>query len=358
MEQLIKQETDLQIENILTGMHHTLSNLANNPGQAEFQIQIAQLVIDLDTATNQLRAEHNPIFRRYLMEIGALPYFSKMMYNQITTMIATNAMTPAVALQNLSNFKSERSNFIQQLNNMQSAMQQLNFGEEEIESGEAQVGFRIPRELFNNELEGWISELRELRRFVRAFSELATGAAERIKIGQISTTDPLIFFALAAPTVAAIGKAVSWSLDQWKKVEDIRKVRAETAKINETLGGQMDDLISQFDERITASVNAAIEQHAHELVKPGAEPGRVQEQLQDIIFALHGLVARIERGMTIELKYLPPSAETLERNPAEATAFADLNEIVSQLYFPERSHSPVISLPRQSRDATAEVGNI
>ena len=77
-----------------------------------------------------------------------------------------------------------------------------------MEPGEAEIGFRLPRQLFEDNLDGLIGELPEIRFIVRAFSEASTGSAEPIIVKQIPTTEPIFFFGMSVSTVVAVGKAV------------------------------------------------------------------------------------------------------------------------------------------------------
>jgi hypothetical protein len=61
---------------------------------------------------------------------------------------------------------------------------------------------------------------------IGAFSELATGTVEKIQVHQISTSDPQFFFGMNPVTIASIGGAITWALNTWKQVADVRRVRA------------------------------------------------------------------------------------------------------------------------------------
>ena len=94
-----------------------------------------------------------------------------------------------------------------------------------------EIGITIPRKLFDNNLDGLIAELKEIRFILRAFSEVSTGSVEPVILRQISTTDPLFFLGMPAETIAAVGAAVTWVLSTWRQIEEIRNVRAETQNL-------------------------------------------------------------------------------------------------------------------------------
>jgi hypothetical protein len=202
----------------------------------------------------------------------------------------------------------------------------------------------LPRELFKNELESLIKELGEIRFILRALSELATGSAEPIEVGQISTSDPQFFLHINVATIVLIGGAVTWALNTWKQVEDIRKVRAETRKLPAFSEKEVEEI---FDKKIKSSIDEAIESKTDDLLSQIVDKSeRTREQRQHLKVALESLLARIERGMTVEIRFLPPAAttEAVGNETPEAAAFASLKHITPQLVFPEAAENPVLQL--------------
>lgn len=202
----------------------------------------------------------------------------------------------------------------------------------------------MPRDLFKNELEPLIKELGEIRFILRAFSELATGAVEPIEVRQISTSDPQFFFHINVATIALIGGVVTWALNTWKQVEDIRKVRAEARKLP---AFSEKDVEEMFDKKINSTIDEAIEAKTEELVANVDKSERLREQRQHIKMALESMLARIERGMTVEVQFLPPATTTTndEKEKAKAAAFDSLKDIAPKLVFPKAAENPVRQLP-------------
>lgn len=339
---LIADENRLDISTKIQTVINALANLSSQPGQPVYQLQLKESLGALLNVTD-FRISTDPVFATYAAELSAGEFFGSGMINLIARMIDENAMTPAAAQMQIQELFNRRIAYVQGLNQLINSLIQVNIEPEKLAPGESQIGFRIPRGIFDNELDGWIDELKVIRRIMRAFSELAIGEAEELQIGEISTTDPIIFLAAAAPTIALVGGAVSWSIDQWKKVEEVRKLRAETQKISEQSGGALDALVQEFDQRITSMIDTSIAAHAEALVQPGELAGRGHEQVNDITYALRALTARVERGMTIELRFLPPAPDA---NGEVPQAYAEMTDVVPRLAFPHAASDPVIMLPR------------
>jgi hypothetical protein len=355
---LITEEDRLEIQNRLQGVLNSLVNLAANPADPGTQLNATQALETLKNAVGQFTYESDPTFSTYVKALNGEKFFSTSLVTEISQAMLNNSMTPAVVRDLVQGILTDRQTFIEYLRTFSSAARGLNISADKVQAGESQIGFRIPREIFRNELKGWTAELDELRSIIRPFSELATGGAEPIEIGEISTTDPIIFLLLNPVTVAMIAKAVSWSLDQWKKIEEIRKLRAETAKISGNTDGAFDDMVAQYDEKIKGVLLKAIEEHANSLVPNKNGAGRHHELITDLTHALQSLVARIERGMTIELKFLPAAAS--EAGSAELNStINEIKDIVPQLTFPSPSQTPVIALPSRvaAEAAPQKTGN-
>jgi hypothetical protein len=235
-----------------------------------------------------------------------------------------------------------RSAYLEKIRALAENLKAVNIEANPIKPGEAEIGFLLPRALFNNRLDQLIKELRDVNRIIRAFSEVATGAAEEVEVRQISASDPLFFFALAAPTIAALAKAVSWALATWKSVEEIRKVRADILHTKVLTEKEIEEL---FERKIQDKLQSAVGQKVAELVPPDDKPGRAKEQRTDLTWALESLLAHIERGVVIEIRSLPPTTKAEGSLEPIDTSFATLKEIASQLTFPNPQGTPIMKLP-------------
>jgi len=269
------------------------------------------------------------------------------MIDGIKQSISNNPMTPAVVHKHIQQLLKDRDQYLELLRSSNRDLEGLGIGAETLAPGTAEIGFRIPRELFDDNLEGLIEELRVLRRIMRGFSELALGAPETIQVRQISTSDPLFFFGLNPVTIGILGGVVTWALGTWKQVEEIRRVRAETRKLEPF---SEDEITEFFGGKLDKMIEEALDAKTAELIGTDKPINRKAEQRNDLKWALKSLLARIERGMTVEIRFLPPPplAEDEaqgERSQALLQAFATIEETVPQLSFPAPDPNPVLHLP-------------
>lgn len=325
-----------------------LSTLVNQPNSSPHQTAYAEALQRLRNAYRLMQEDFEPAEIKRFEEIGARPFFVDDMPDEINRRIIENPATPAVVQQYASDLLSRRQEYLTTLTELQARLDRIGVVASGLQAGEAEVGFTIPRSLFRDDLEGLIGELEEVRFIIRPFSEAATGSAEPVIVRQISTTDPLFFFSLALPTVVMLGDAVHWVLDTWKKVEEIRQLRAKTRGIKIENAAAIVELC---DAGIKKTVDAAVEAKVKELAPPAdGKAGRPHEVENHMRYALESLFARIERGMTVEVKFLPPPApagdEATTEAVREAAQFTRLSEISAQLVFPQPTAEPVLALPR------------
>ena len=348
VEFLLSQENQSRIQKRLNAVSQQLSNLASNPQQSEAQTQFANALSELDKAMVQTIDNIQPAQAKLIEEIGGSPFFLENLATTIAKWTAENPIAPAVTQKKVADLTARRAEFIETITQLRDRLTKLNIQTAVLDSGTAEIGFLLPRELFHNHLDELIKELGVLNKIMRAFTEIATGTISPIEVRQISTSDPLFFFGLDATTIAMIGGVVTWALMQWKMVEDIRKLRSE-AKKNSVFTEK--EIKGFFDAKIQESIDKGIDHKVNELLRSSKDKldgPRQSEKKNELAWALRSILARVERGMTVEIRFLPPATTTQEegdQEPREKNDFGELSQIVPQLVFPSAEQSPVLELP-------------
>jgi len=341
---LLRLEDEYQIQTRLNEVNSILSNIIGNPQEPTFQIQFSSTVEQLRSAAAMIREKLQPTQISLIEEIGGGSFFVVDLSALIDEWVQKNAVTPAVTQHKIHELLVQRQNYIQQITQLRDALKAVGIEATTLNQGEAEIGILLPRALFRNEFEPLIKELGEIKFILRAFSELAMGSAEPIEVRQISTSDPQFFFQMNPITIALIGGVVTWALDTWKRVEEVRKVRSETRKLSVFSEKEVTDI---FDKKIKSTIDEAIEKQTDVLVEQIVDKtGRTHEQREHLKSALESILARIERGMTVEIRFLPSvtATETDEKQTAESAAFTRLENITQQLVFPKADENPILKL--------------
>jgi hypothetical protein len=243
--------------------------------------------------------------------------------------------------------------FLDKLRELSGALAYLGVEKEALRCGEAEIGFVLPEDPFKNRPDRLIGELAEIKFIIRAFSELATGAVEPVEVRTISTSDPQFFFKLSAPTIALIGGAANWALDRRRQLEEIRKFREDARKIP---GLDDDDLEAALGKRVKALSTDAVRDYAgHLLNRRELRVTRAQEQREKMEDALQSILTRVENGMSVEIRFLPPAMndhEDKKRLFGKAMTLEKLREISDSLVFPLADANPIVWLPGVERRAS------
>jgi hypothetical protein len=340
---LIDTESKFGIQNLLQQVIVSLDQITSSPSDPTYQKQFADNFVTLRTAWQQMVETLSPAQAKLLAEIGAERYFLADIPSEIDQAARENNITPAVIREKVQQIRAQREQYLTTIRSLQTSFKELGIESYKLEAGSAEIGLLLPREIFHNELGGLSKELHTLNRIIRAFSEIAVGSAEPVEIHQISTSDPVFFLGLDPATIALLGTAVTWAIATWKSVEEIRKLRAETRKVKSFSSEEIEEI---FDKKIEKEIAIAVDQKVDELIPVADGPGRSHEQRTDMRWALESILGRVERGMTVEIRFLPPPPpKDGEAELPKAAAFNTLKEVAPQLVFPAADPTPVLKLP-------------
>lgn len=348
---ILENERGAKVQAKLAALESALKELVSNPQGSEEQVAAKQAYDQFADSVEGLSNLYDFSNRDRLEEIGAAPFFTSALVAPVAQAFVASGMTPAVIHELVAKIGTDRAAYLAQMNEVQAGFGYFRHdsdNESDPEYGE--IGFKIPRTLFKNNLEGLIVELRAIRQIIRAFAELSTRSVPPIEVRQISTSDPLFFFGVVPDTLIALAAAVTWALKSWKDLEQIRKLRAETSAIPAFSRAEVEKI---FGDKIRETIEKAVEEKARELIPDDGKAGRKPELQTALRMALESLLARIERGMTIEVKALPqPAKAEGESDVSHAKVAkavqahnAKIEELKVSLVFPRPESNPVTRLP-------------
>ena len=350
---LNNDEKQFEIQPKLEALRDALANLASNPGEASYQQIFVSRQKELRRSLADCIATYNNSQREQIYELGAKPYFSTSLTNRIQGSVSSNPLSPAVTLELVTGLIEERQAFLLRVRNVLKGLQSFDLSEDEKPVDAPDIGFEIPRTLFDNELTGLVRELNEIRRIIRVISEVTTGQVTEIELHDISASDPLFFFGIDYRTIITLGSLFSWSILQWKAVEQIREIRARTSKIKGIDKSDIEDLI---DKKITETIDGAIAKKSHDLIdkSPLIEPRKneIDDQVSSVI---RSIFSKFERGMKIEIRgEISFSAEELEDENAVASVKREFEKF-QNIVFPSKLGEPVMPLLPGKTDGIGEV---
>lgn len=355
LELLLQCENEYQIQEILNEVNTHLTNLVSAPQEQQHQTDFSNTLGRFQKSMNKMIASFEPAQVDLFSEIGADIYFSSDIPGKISKSVSENPITPAVSRDFVVQLMTKRQTYLDEINQLRGNLDKLGIKVNEADTLTAEIGFLIPRKLFNDEFSSFIKLLTVINQIIRDFLDTATGSAKEIKVRQISASDPLIYFGLDPETIGMIGATVAWALNTWKQVEEIRKVRTQTS----TLSIFQKAELKFFDDKIKKTIDAAVEEKAKELTEAakGKTSRTPDEKNVHITWSLKQLLALVERGLKVEVRLLkpPPTEGTKEDQKAKTPAeFKKLQEIIPQLVFPRVEGDPILALPPATAPAKSK----
>lgn len=349
---VLDAEEEFSIAALFRELQRSLNNLQSNPGDPATQTSVAEAFTALRTGLRKLQGQFTPADLLQLDELGGVPYVTLAAFGRMSAVRQQNELTPAVIAQECASIIAERNEFFESITKIAEGFAKLGIDYDPIEAGEAEIGFRLPRAIFDNELKQFADELKQLDFIIRAFAEAEGYAGEAPQLRQLSTSDPLIMLAIALPVIKVIGASISWGLDQWKKVEDIKLVRAQTEGLNIDNKNKK-KLLDQYDAMIEADLKSSVQGEAKRLADGAKVSEDRRPELQNHFeIALQRLLALLERGMTVELRLGPPAEEDEQADGdaehAEVSDYRAVEQLQQQLVFPKPEGAPLMELPDNS----------
>ena len=142
---------------------------------------------------------------------------------------------------------------------LHTALEQLNSGAqalalrtEQLEPGESVVGFTIPREAVEEELDRLQKEVLFFSRLVSMVAEVVEGATgEPIKVHSLQSSDFAIDLATTISVTAGLATAVDYLVRGLKKLNEIRAVKDKMQEL-----GFEKKLLDELDKKADAAIEA------------------------------------------------------------------------------------------------------
>jgi hypothetical protein len=150
-----------------------------------------------------------------------------------------------------------------------------------------------------------------------------------------------------------LGHALKWCIDTIKAIGDLKHF-IEQAKALDIDPAKTAIFDGEIEERVKKRVDEKVQSM---LANYKGDPARRAELNNSLHLALEQLLQRVERGMTVEIKLIPPAKPKAESaESAEATeraqAFSDLAAIAKDLEFPQIQGQPALQLTTDDPKST------
>lgn len=333
---------------------NALRQMAVEPQQPAYQQQVAQYRTEiLGTLRGAPSDSFSALEAETVKSLGFDHLLGSSLAEQIEAIFSDNAMTPAVAADQLAGLAAQVQSADTTLTQLVEALDQLGVGTDELGAGEAEIAVTIPRGAFHSRFESLADEFNEIDRLIAPFQELATGSRSPLEVRSVSSSDIGVFLSSPIPVALLFMHAVDKVLGWYQTVLDIRVKRADLAEKARV----PDETLAPLEAYANSYMKSKIEEAAKELVRDGvvSDEHRSHELETETSNALDGIANRIDRGYHFDARVseLPPlGQEDDESEEADTAAVAewerarvDLQEMAPRLRYANVSGDPILHLP-------------
>jgi hypothetical protein len=253
--------TDAGLSELRDAVRQSADSPADGDAQQRLTEQRAQLYKMLDHASSETLS---PAGREVLKELKVAGLLGTHLRKRIDEIFKRNGITPAVAADELDQLVQQVQELASALSNMKSGFERLSIGAEELDYGEVEVSFLIPRREVHNGLEGLGREFMSIKRILNPFLELSTGTREDVQVRAIASSEFEAFLLLVPVAAVSFAKALETILNIYEKILNIRKAKKDLEDSGvapsyvEGLNSQADSVMRQEVER---SVDQLMEKH-------------------------------------------------------------------------------------------------
>lgn len=354
---LREELAETEVVRLLTELADHLEASASDPANAQNQVVASQARRDL---VGLLRTAPSNRFsgawRQTLDEIGVSDSFGDALAERVDSIIAREEITLGAAAEEIRAIAGAVLGLSTRLDGLVETFAYLLVGAEELERGEFEIEFLVPRAAVRNELMELGIEIVRLEKILWPFFELATGTHPPIEVRTISSSGFQIFVATMASSAYIFSKAIANLVDSYEKVRRLRS----TAESMES-DGVPTDLVQRLKQHATQTIEADITLIAERLVEEHPEhvaddPERRAEVTTHVKVSLRAIAERIDKEYGFDVRHgqLPLAAEEgsdEEPVPEDVVkAAVEIDARRDRIRFMNLTGIPILELPRAADD--------
>lgn len=350
---LIDLDEELKTDKIVTLLQQVrdhLQNQVNQPNQPSHQTNLVNSLKKLYTALESSNYnDYSPSWKEIISEISGEIELGVPLKQKIENILATNSITPANALEEIKQIFNDLQTFQTAIKNTLTGFEALGIEEEDLDAGQCELGYTIPREFVENKLSELKNEIAELNFILNNISEAVTGEKQEYKVKTISSSDFLLYVIIGLQVADVLSNATERILNIYKGILEIKQLRNQLK-----------------DKGIPASKTKSIETHANGMMKDeikaivkevmdehyDGDNGRKNELQNGLTISLNKLANRIDKGFNVEIRVEPlPEPEEEEEPTAEyqqnAEMIKSIQESARKIEFLDAGGESILKLPEK-----------
>ncbi|MEL6559056.1 MAG: hypothetical protein AAFQ94_12785 [Bacteroidota bacterium] len=336
----------------IQNLRNHLQNTINQPQQPTHQQNLVKTKSSVSKKLNSSASNNfSPGWLQIIDEIGDSSLFGTELAEKIDSIFEKNQITPQAALTEIDEIVNSLTAFNSSLEQTVKGLNGLGIESDDLDAGECEIGYSIPRAFVNNKLTELESEIHELNFILNNISEVIHGEKVEYEVKTISSSDFLLYVSAGLSVTSFLGVALEKIITTYKTILEIKKLRKDLkdkgVPDKETKGIEKHANESMGKE-IKKIVDEAIKEHYKE---KNAE--RKNELTNGLTISLNKLSNRIDKGFNVEIrvKELPEPEEETELTEEQKVQIESIQQIQSSskaLEFIKISGEPILQLEEEN----------
>jgi hypothetical protein len=349
---------------LLEEVANGLQQAVKDPSQPSPQEQVSKARGRLETTLRGAPSnDFSPAWKESLKELGITDLVGDQLADRIEEIFTRNEITPSAAAEELSTIHERVQELIQALNQATAGLDFFEIGTEELEPGEFEIGFMIPRQAVDDDLGALGREFVRLKKIVLPLSELAGEGRPQIEVRSIASSEFEVFLHSTPAVALMFAKVLDLLLGSYQKILDIRLKHRELA--------EQDGVPDEVLEPLSQHASGKMEETVNEIVEKAVADARLDDEARrnelrtELRLELNALAERIDRGYNVEVRtgQLPPppeddeEAEPLDMDPNVKSTAETVLGMQKQLSFMNVSGKPILRLEQPPDDESEDGGS-
>lgn len=329
----------------------SLQKVVSQPQQPEHQKALNDKLGELNKQLEKAPSNRfSPAWRQILKETGVETLLGSSLADRLRAVFVRHQITPAIALEEIQAIHREVDELRSAIDQVTNSFAALHISAQDLEPGQCEIGFLVPRAAVDNRLDAFGKELGELNFMLPTFSELVTTKRDSFDIRSVSSTDLAVYLAVIPQVAACMAVAVERVIYTYKNLLEIRKLKASLQEKSVP-----DNRLDGIEEHAATVMKDGIEEIINEIFENYCTvKGERKNELKNALrFTLNKLANRIDRGYNIEIRVKPlaPSGEEKEPEENEVTRqhIETILEKAGALEFMSLEGKPILSLPESEK---------
>jgi hypothetical protein len=319
--------------NFIGFMREVATNLSNQvgaPQEPSYQLSVSNNLTRLYELLNSSAVnDFGPNWKQILHEIGGSGLFGDQLSKRIQAIFQENAntITPATVLNSLNGLITVSDQFKAVVDQVVGGFKGLNIGYEELNPGECEFGYTIPRAAIKDQLGELGKEIRTLNFILFTISEAVTGEKEEFEIRTLSSSGIMLYVSMSLNLATFLSAIMSKIVSTYKDVIYIKDIVNGKLKKKEIPDQTLAPLIDYANQMMEKKIKEIASETIREYTK--TDSGRKNELENGLVSALNILANRIDKGFIVEIRVaeLPPPPVTEEIPQEDITKSENIRKI-------------------------------